>query len=62
MNENKTHHANAEEIRKGQIKYRTKALKEVLSSHKKDVQDATILELQKDLADLGINHTTLTQS
>jgi len=59
MNDNKTHWANPDELRKGQTKYGTTKLKEVLRRHKKADQDAALLELQKDLEDLGIHRETL---
>jgi hypothetical protein len=56
MNTNKSYSANPTEIHQGQNKYRTEKVKNVLSNHPKEIQDAALLELQKDLADLGINH------
>ncbi|CAB9529081.1 expressed unknown protein [Seminavis robusta] len=61
MNENGTHHANAQELQRGQKKYRTKKLKEVLGKQGHDIQHATILELQRELADLGISQEAILQ-
>jgi hypothetical protein len=59
MNTNRSYFSDPTEKRQVQTKYRTQKVKNLLSNHPKEIQDAALLELQKDLADLGINHDTI---
>ena len=59
MNRNKTYHASQEEKDQGRVVYRTQQLKAVLASHDKQVQEAALDELAKDLSDLGIHPASL---
>lgn len=59
LNSNGSIDGSAEDVKKGQILYRSKKLKEVLRAQPKDVQQAAICLLKKDLADLGINRANL---
>jgi len=61
MNEtdNATYFASPEQITKAQKKYRTRELKKFLRKFKKDKQNAIVIELQRDLADLGIKAEAL---
>ncbi|CAB9528797.1 expressed unknown protein [Seminavis robusta] len=56
---NGSYFASKDEIKRGQRKYRTKQLRKFLRQHKKEIQNATIIELQKDLADLDIDPAAL---
>ena len=61
MNEsdNGSYYASSEEITKAQKKYRTRELKKYLRKFKKDKQNAIVIELQRDLHDLGIKGEAL---
>jgi len=61
MNEtdNGSYYASTEQIKRGQKKFRIKQLKKFLREHKKEIQNATIIELQQDLDDLGIDPAAL---
>lgn len=57
MNETTTgsYYANAIEIQRAQRRYRTRELKKNIQRHKKELQNAIVTELTKDLNDLGID-------
>lgn len=61
MNEtnNGSYYADAEQITSAQRRYRTRKLKSHLRTFKKNVQNAIIVELKKDLDDLSINPQAL---
>ena len=53
------YYANAEQIRDAQKRYRTREIKKFLRAHKKNLQNAIVIELKKDLEDLGIKQEAL---
>jgi hypothetical protein len=61
MNEtiNGSYYADEEEIRNAQRRYRTRKLKLEIRKHKKDLQNAIIIELKTDLADLQMKPEAL---
>jgi len=61
MNEtnNGSYYATSEEIEKAQKRYRTREIKKVLRNHKKDLQNAIVIELGPDLKDIGIEPDAL---
>jgi protein-arginine kinase activator protein McsA len=61
MNEtaNGSYYASTRQLVVAQRKYRTQKLKKFLRANKKDLQNATIIELKKDLDDLGIDPAAL---
>ena len=61
MNEtrNGSYYATEEEIIQAQRRYRTREIKKFLQQFKKEVQNATIIELTNDLDDLGIDPASL---
>jgi hypothetical protein len=56
---NGSYYATAEEIEKSQRRYRTREIKKYLQRLKKDVQNATVIELAGDLKDIGIEQEAL---
>ena len=54
-----SYYANAEEIKNAQRRFRTREVKKFLQHFKKEEQNATIIELQIDLKDLGIDPASL---
>jgi uncharacterized protein YnzC (UPF0291/DUF896 family) len=56
---NGSYYATAEEIEKAQRRYRTREIKKYLQQLKKDVQNATVIELAGDLKDVGIEQEAL---
>ncbi len=61
MNEtnNGSYYATPEQVKIAQRKHRTRELKKFLQSLKKDVQNATVIELEEDLAFHGIEKAAL---
>jgi len=56
---NGSYYATPEQIEVAQRKHRTRELKKFLQAMKKDVQNATVLELETDLKDHGIEKAAL---
>jgi len=56
---NGSYYATPEQIKLAQRKHRTRELKKFLQPLKKDVQNATVLELETDLKDHGIEKAAL---
>ena len=54
-----SYYATPEQIKEAQRKYRTREIKSFLRKHKKDLQNAIVIELQKDLEDLNIKPEAL---
>lgn len=54
-----TYFATPGQIEIAQRKYRTREIKKFLRQHKKNLQNAVIIELEKDLKDLGIKQEAL---
>ena len=54
-----TYFATPGQIEIAQRKYRTREIKKFLRQHKKNLQNAVIIELKKDLKDLGIKQEAL---
>ena len=61
LNETATgsYYATAEQIEDAQKRYRTREMKKFLRTHKKDLQNAIVIELEKDLKDLDIRKEAL---
>ena len=61
MNEtaNGSYYATAEQIKDAQKRYRTREIKKFLRKHKKNLQNAIVIELERDLQDLGIHQEAL---
>ena len=53
------YYANAQQIRDAQKRYRTREIKKFLRKHKKNVQNAIVIELRDDLTDLDIKQEAL---
>ena len=56
---NGSYYATEDQIITAQRKHRTRELKKFLQPLKKDVQNATVLELERDLKDHGIEKAAL---
>lgn len=56
-----TYYANEDQVKHANRKYRIRELKMFLRKWKKDLQNATIIELTQDLEDLGIDRAALFQ-
>ena len=54
-----SYYATPEQIHDAQRRYRTREIKRFLRKHKKDLQNAIVIELQKDLEDLDIKQEAL---
>ena len=63
MNETErgTYYATPEQLKRAQRRYRIRVLKKFLRQFKQDVQNATVIELTRDLKDLGIDPAALFQ-
>ena len=63
MNETErgTYYATPEQLKRAQRRYRIRELKKFLRQFKQDVQNATVIELTRDLKDLGIDPAALFQ-
>lgn len=61
MNEtpNGSYYADPDTITDAQRRYRTRKLKQFIQKEKKDLQNAIVIELEKDLNDLGIHRNAL---
>ena len=61
MNEtdNGSYYAKPDSIREAQKRYRTRKLKTFLRKHKKNIQNAIIIELKDDLTSLDIKQEAL---
>eukprot|EP00954_Amorphochlora_amoebiformis_P015106 1183563-Amorphochlora_amoeboformis.AAC.1 len=59
LTESSSYYATDEEIRLGQRRYRIRKLKHYLGKLKKDVRNATVAELKRELEDLGIKQEAL---
>jgi hypothetical protein len=56
---NSSYYASPEEIENAQRRYRTRELRKCLQQHKKELQNAIVIELEADLGDLGIQPAAL---
>jgi hypothetical protein len=56
-----SYYATPDQIRDAQRRYRTREIKKFLRNFKKDLQNAIVIELKSDLADLGIKQEALFQ-
>jgi inorganic pyrophosphatase len=54
-----SYYANVEEIENAQKHFRTREIKKFLQQFKKEEQNATIIDFQRDLKDLGIDPASL---
>ena len=54
-----SYYANTEQIQDAQKRYRTREIKSFLRQYKKNLQNAIVIELKKDLKDLGIKQEAL---
>ena len=54
-----SYYATPEQIQDAQRRYRTREIKKFIRQHKKEVQNAIVIELKQDLEDLDIKQEAL---